>query len=510
MAKPDCQELGYCMSFQLIGRHVIRQALFVGGRRLHQNPCPLFRGINQLGFALVLFLLSFGSALGQPVMKDRDLSGNDFSHRNLDSADLSGAILRGASFHDATLRRANLQRADLRGADFTNADLTGADLRGAIGPITLQNVKADGANLSGIEIRGSLEGSSLRGADLRGGDLSAAYIGENVATSPLIGAVIDATTRMPGRLLGERTLSTAPALPPPRLEEVRRLRHEVIDAGTTAIEEPGNRTILRESGIIRHVETDRLRRIYGPGIQQQRGDLDYIIVRRPDGREIVSIQTRDGRLYRRFARLSGGQELVLIDHGISESAGVPLAFEFLQLLPPVIDIPPDQYVVSIAHASEADILEAFMAPPLYSVERAYSLEEIYLNKALRDRMRSVDLDTITFEFGSWALEDDQISHVAAVAEAIRAVLARDPGEVFLVEGYTDAVGSDEDNLTLSDRRAETVASMLSQRFGVPAENLTIQGYGKRYRKVPTDGPNRANRRVMLRRITPLLRGVASR
>jgi len=41
---------------------------------------------------------------------------------------------------------------------------------------------------------------------------------------------------------------------------------------------------------------------------------------------------------------------------------------------------------------------------------------------------------------------------------------------------------------------------------VPAENLTTQGYGEQYLKVPTPGPERANRRVTAQRITPLLTG----
>jgi outer membrane protein OmpA-like peptidoglycan-associated protein len=48
--------------------------------------------------------------------------------------------------------------------------------------------------------------------------------------------------------------------------------------------------------------------------------------------------------------------------------------------------------------------------------------------------------------------------------------------------------------------------MLTNQFGVPAENLTTQGYGKQFLKIPTDGPERANRRVAVRRITPLLAG----
>jgi len=66
------------------------------------------------------------------------------------------------------------------------------------------------------------------------------------------------------------------------------------------------------------------------------------------------------------------------------------------------------------------------------------------------------------------------------------------------------VGSEEDNLSLSDRRAESVATVLTEEFGVPFENLTTQGYGEEYLKVPTQAAERLNRRVAVRRITPLL------
>ena len=85
-------------------------------------------------------------------------------------------------------------------------------------------------------------------------------------------------------------------------------------------------------------------------------------------------------------------------------------------------------------------------------------------------------------------------------------IKQNPREVYLIEGHTDAVGSDVDNLSLSDRRAEAVAQVLTEQFQVPAENLTSQGYGEQYLKVPTDGPERVNRRVTMRRITPLLSG----
>ena len=43
---------------------------------------------------------------------------------------------------------------------------------------------------------------------------------------------------------------------------------------------------------------------------------------------------------------------------------------------------------------------------------------------------------------------------------------------------------------------------------MPPENLVTQGYGEQYLKIDTQGPERANRRVTVRRITPLVRPTA--
>ncbi len=49
-----------------------------------------------------------------------------------------------------------------------------------------------------------------------------------------------------------------------------------------------------------------------------------------------------------------------------------------------------------------------------------------------------------------------------------------------------------------------MAEALTNVFDIPPENLTTQGYGERYLKVNTQGPERENRRVAIRRITPLV------
>ena len=132
------------------------------------------------------------------------------------------------------------------------------------------------------------------------------------------------------------------------------------------------------------------------------------------------------------------------------------------------------------------------------------MDEVKRSARLRDTVRRVEIGDLTFDTGSAQLDREQVGSLSKVAAAMKTVLARNPGEVFLVEGHTDAVGSDGSNLVLSDDRAETVANLLSDFYDIPPENLTTQGYGERYLKVETDNAEQANRRVTVRRITQLV------
>jgi outer membrane protein OmpA-like peptidoglycan-associated protein len=169
-----------------------------------------------------------------------------------------------------------------------------------------------------------------------------------------------------------------------------------------------------------------------------------------------------------------------------------------------VTIPADRYIVDYDRASDDDLYEALDAPPIETLDRAYSLEEIRDNYELRARVRRIDLDTINFEFGSWEVGQEQDFKLERIARVMLRVLDRNPEAVFMIEGHTDAVGSDEDNLSLSDRRASAVAEVLSNTFQVPAENLVTQGYGEQYLKIDTQGPERANRRVTILNITRLM------
>ena len=300
-------------------------------------------------------------------------------------------------------------------------------------------------------------------------------------------------------------------VPPPaqdnarRLDDVRGARREVREGDRVMIQEPG-RVIIREGGrtIIRHSETDRFRWQARDVRVERRGADTVTVFERPDGSRLYTETDESGRLLRRYRRAPDGREIIIIDN---RYGGPPrVGGYFVDLPPPVIRIPRERYIVDARYARPDDIYYALWAAPVAHIERPYTLDEIRYSPSLRERMPRVDLDTVTFDTGSWEVTPDQVEHLAVIADGINRAIAVNPSEVFLIAGHTDAVGSDVDNLSLSDRRAEWVALVLSQQFGVPAENLTTQGYGEQYLKVPTPGPERANRRVTAQRITPLLTG----
>jgi outer membrane protein OmpA-like peptidoglycan-associated protein len=298
-----------------------------------------------------------------------------------------------------------------------------------------------------------------------------------------------------------------------RVHELRAERRVVTEGNQTIIREP-DRTIIRSGtqSFIRHNEVDRFR--YGAREVrfERRGDQNVTFVVRPNGHTIVTTIDDDGFLRRRSRILPDGREIVIVDNHPNHTVrdrrpGHDPSFDFfINLPPPAIRIPRERYIVESERADPTLIYETLIASAIDVIERPYTLDEIRYSVSLRDRMPRIDLNTVTFDSGSWEIVPEQIQTLAEIAAGLNRAIELNPQELFLIEGHTDAVGSNEDNLSLSDRRAESVALVLTQEFGVPAENLSTQGYGEEYLKIPTDGPERTNRRVTVRRITPLLAG----
>ncbi len=235
------------------------------------------------------------------------------------------------------------------------------------------------------------------------------------------------------------------------------------------------------------------------------GQVRQVVIR-ADGTRIITVWNRYGEIVRRVKVLPDGTRVIIIyalddrdDRWRDPGDDLP---------PFRLTIPVGEYVL-YSEIADQDQIEFFLAePPLEQAARIYSVDEVKRSARIRDTVRRVEIGDLTFDTGRATVERDQVGSLTKVANAILALIARNPGEVFLIEGHTDAVGSDESNLELSDLRAETVARLLTELYDVPPENLVTQGYGERYLKVQTDGEERANRRATVRRITPLVAPVA--
>ncbi len=176
---------------------------------------------------------------------------------------------------------------------------------------------------------------------------------------------------------------------------------------------------------------------------------------------------------------------------------------------PVIvqDLPEPNYgEIEYSAASDRESLrQALLAADRRDLGRRFSLRQVREYAGVRELAPEINLEAITFTTNSAALEPSQARRLRQMGQLMRELVANDPTELFLIEGHTDAVGSGGHNLLLSDRRAESVALAFSEYFGVPAENMVVQGYGESYLKIRSQQAERLNRRVAVRRITALVR-----
>ncbi|MBF0679796.1 MAG: OmpA family protein [Devosia sp.] len=228
-------------------------------------------------------------------------------------------------------------------------------------------------------------------------------------------------------------------------------------------------------------------------------------ITRPDGSQVVTVRNANGDILRRSRITPDGEEIVMAYFDERYDTALLEWRDPGAELPPLrLNIPVRDYVLDAEFADEEELEVFFRQPPVEQVARIYSIDEVKRSARVRDSVRRLEVGNLTFDTGAATIGRDQVTALSGVANAMLGLLQQNPAETFLIEGHTDAVGSDVSNLGLSDLRAATVARILTDFYGVPPENLATQGYGERYLKIRTEAAERENRRVTIRRITPLI------
>ena len=227
---------------------------------------------------------------------------------------------------------------------------------------------------------------------------------------------------------------------------------------------------------------------------------------RPNGVQIVTICNRYGEVLKRSRIMPDGREYILAWYEEDEDED-----DFFDWRDPGLDLPPlrltipiRDYVLDADDADEDEVELFFREPPVEKVRQIYSIDDVKRSARIRDSVRRIEVGGLTFDSGAATISRSQVGALSKVANAMLKMLDDNPAETFLIEGHTDAVGSDRANLVLSDACAATVVCILTDFYGVPPENLVTQGYGERYLKVKTEAAERLNRRVSIKRITPLI------
>jgi OOP family OmpA-OmpF porin len=155
-----------------------------------------------------------------------------------------------------------------------------------------------------------------------------------------------------------------------------------------------------------------------------------------------------------------------------------------------------------APASTATPMAAHPAPaPQASQQAAPPTREYAKSASAQPAERPSVTVYLYFRSGSADLADDfSRRQLAALCKALSSPALASAR--FEIGGYTDAVGSDALNQTLSARRAEHIRSVLLSSYGLAPERVVAKGYGKSnpVASNDTEDGRAKNRRVVIKRL----------
>jgi peptidoglycan-associated lipoprotein len=91
--------------------------------------------------------------------------------------------------------------------------------------------------------------------------------------------------------------------------------------------------------------------------------------------------------------------------------------------------------------------------------------------------RLAKMEDALFDYDKSSIRADATTALKDDVGVIRDILAAYPSQKLVIEGHADERGSEEYNLALGDRRAQSVKDFLTS-MGIPDGQLTLISYGK--------------------------------
>lgn len=127
------------------------------------------------------------------------------------------------------------------------------------------------------------------------------------------------------------------------------------------------------------------------------------------------------------------------------------------------------YGINVSKSGYLFYSENFMFEGQHTVAEPY-IKRIYLNPV--NVGEKMELTNVFYEVDSWQLKNESFSELNNLVT----LLTVNKNIIIEIGGYTDSTGSDEYNLSLSEKRALSVVNYLIGR-GIPLERLRYKGYG---------------------------------
>jgi len=149
-----------------------------------------------------------------------------------------------------------------------------------------------------------------------------------------------------------------------------------------------------------------------------------------------------------------------------------------------------QQVDTAAQAKEAKFVNSLRNRST----RSLSLGEREEVAQLAANKPKIDLE-IRFDYNSADIAKTSVQAVQELGKALSDASLK--GSTFVVAGHTDAIGGEEYNQGLSERRADTIKRYLTDKFGINGSDLVTVGYGKTKPKDANAPMDPANRRVQV-------------